>query len=162
MVWNLQISSRNFRNLLILATPVAICWYRLIQYTLGLLEDYIYQSTNDILRSANLRRHMQPRPHIHGYLFDFVIFHDDDNLIRDVSVSPMLSDHILISIDVTFQKNPFQVKYFIQDIYVGWKWCFFADLWVSSMVLHDTYYLSNLYISTLRDFVDQHASLRTK
>jgi len=55
----------------------------------------------DILRSANLRQHVQERTHIHGHILDIVISCNDENLIKGVSVSPMLSDHFLINTNVS-------------------------------------------------------------
>jgi len=40
----------------------------------------------DILRFANLGKHVQERTHRHGHLVDIVISRDDDYFIKDVSV----------------------------------------------------------------------------
>ena len=55
----------------------------------------------DILRSANLRQHVQKIIRRHGHILDLVISGDDDNLIKGVSMSSMLSDHFLIKINVS-------------------------------------------------------------
>ena len=54
-----------------------------------------------ILRSANLRQQVQERTERHGHMLDLVISRDDDNLVKGVSVSSMLSDHFLININVS-------------------------------------------------------------
>jgi len=64
----------------------------------------------DILRSANLRQHVQERTHRHGHILDLVISRDDDNLIKAVYVSSMLSDHLLININVSLQKQSVSAK----------------------------------------------------
>ena len=56
----------------------------------------------DILRSANLRQHVQERTHRHGLILDLVISRDGDILIKGVSVSSMMSDHFVININVNF------------------------------------------------------------
>jgi len=113
----------------------------------------------DILRSANLRQHVQERTHRHGHILDLVISRDDDNLIKGVSVSSMLSDHFLISMDVSLQKQSISAKVISYRKYKSLdKDVFLADLWVSSLVLDPP---DDQYHSTLRDFVDEHAPLRT-
>ena len=54
----------------------------------------------DILRSANLRQHIEERTHRHGHILDLVISRD-----KGVSVSYMLSDHFLINSNVPLQKQ---------------------------------------------------------
>ena len=61
-----------------------------------------YKYLANILRSANLR---QERTHSHGHILDLVISRDDDNLIKGVSVSSMLSDNFLININISLQKQ---------------------------------------------------------
>jgi len=59
---------------------------------------------------ANLVQHMQERTHIHRHISDIVISRGDDNLIRGVSVSSMLSDHFLINSDVSLHKRSVSAK----------------------------------------------------
>jgi len=61
---------------------------------------------DDFLRSANLRQHVQERTHKHGYILDFVIYHDGDYLIKGVSVSSFWT---LMYLNRT---NMFQLKLF--------------------------------------------------
>ncbi|KAK2169189.1 hypothetical protein LSH36_12g34021 [Paralvinella palmiformis] len=120
----------------------------------------------DILRSANLRQHVQERTHRHGHILDLVISRDDDNLIKGVSVSSMLSDHFLVDINVSLQKQSVSAKVISYRRYKSIdKEAFLADLRVSSLVMDppdDVDHLVDLYDNTLRDIVDQHAPLRTK
>jgi len=78
----------------------------------------------------------------------------------------MLSDHFLINIDVSFQKQSFSAKVISYRKYKSIdKESFLADLRVSSLVLDppdDIDHLVDLYNRTLRDIVNEHAPLRTK
>ena len=55
---------------------------------------------DDILRSADLRQRVQERTIRYSHL-DLVISSDDDNLIKGVSLSSMLSDHFLINTNLS-------------------------------------------------------------
>ena len=66
---------------------MVICWSHVISINSGIARRMqIYKQLADILRSANLRQHVQERTHRHGHT-DLAISRDDDNLIKDVSVS---------------------------------------------------------------------------
>jgi len=120
----------------------------------------------DILRSANLRHHVQERTHIYSHILDLVISRDDDNLIKGMFVSSMLSDHFLININISVQKQSVSAKDISYRKYKSIdKEAFLADLRVSSLVLDppdDVDHLVDLYDSTMRDIVDEHAPLKTK
>ncbi|KAK2151927.1 hypothetical protein LSH36_345g00012 [Paralvinella palmiformis] len=120
----------------------------------------------DILRSANLRQHVQERTHRHGHILDLAISRDEVNLIKAVSASSMLSDHFLVNINLSLQKQSVSAKVISYRRYKSIdKESFLADLRVSSLVLDppdDVDHLVDLYDNTLRDIVDQHAPLRTK
>jgi len=64
----------------------------------------------DILKCAILRQHVQERTHRNGRMLDLFISRDDDNLIKSVSASSMLSDHFLININVALQKPSVSAK----------------------------------------------------
>ena len=71
-------------------------------------------------------------------------------------MSSMLSDHFLVNIIVSFQKQSVSAKVISYRRYKSIdKEAFLADLRVSSLIL-------DLYDSTMRNVVDQHAPLRTK
>ena len=117
----------------------------------------------DILRSANFRQQVQERIHRHGHILDRVVCRDDDNCIKDVSMTSMLSDHFLININVYLQKQSVSAKIIS---YRGYKSidneAFLADLRVSSVLLDTPDYVDHLvdiYDSTLRDIIDKHGSL---
>ena len=78
----------------------------------------------------------------------------------------MLSDHFLVDINVSLQKQSVSAKDISYRRYKSIdKEAFLADLRVSSLVLDppdDVDHLVDLYDNTLRDIVDQHAPLRTK
>ena len=88
---------------------------------------------------------------------------DDDNLIKSVNVSSMLSGHFLININVSLQKQSVSAKVISYRRHKSIdNEAFLADLWVPSLVLDppdDVDHLVNLYDNTLRDIVDQHAPL---
>ena len=74
-------------------------------------------------------------------------------------MSSMLSDHFLISINISLQKQYFSANS------ISYKEVFLADLQVSSLILDsldNVDHLVDLYDSTLRDIVHENASLRTK
>ena len=111
-------------------------------------------------------QHVQERTHRHGHILDLVISRDDDNLIKSASVSSMLSDHFLININVSLQKQSVSAKVISYRKYRSIdKDMFLADLRVSSHVLNppdDQYHPVDLYNSRLKDFINEHAPVRTK
>jgi len=92
------------------------------------------------------------------------MFRDDYSLIKDVSVSSMLSDHFLVNINVSLQKQSVSAKVISYRKYRSIdKEAFLADLRVSSLVLDppdDVDHLVDLYDSTLRDIVDEHLRIK--
>ena len=50
-------------------------------------------------------QHVQEGAHKHDHILDLIISHDDDNKMKEVSVSSMLFDHFVISTDVSLQKH---------------------------------------------------------
>jgi len=107
----------------------------------------------DILKSAKLKQHTQERTHRHGHILDFIIFHDDDNLIEDVSVSSILYDNFLISINVSslFQLNLFHTGNISRSTRM-----------LLLLICRSFLWYRNRHNSILKDFVDEHAPLRTK
>ena len=81
-----------------------------------------------------------------------------------MSVSSMPSDHFLFNINLSLQKQSDSAKVILYRRYKSIdKEAFLADLRVSFLVLDspdDVDHLVDLYDSTLRDIVDEHASLR--
>jgi len=65
----------------------------------------------DILRSANLRQHVQETTHRHCHILDLVISHDDDNLINGVYLSYCLIISLLTLIYL-YRNNLFQLMLF--------------------------------------------------
>jgi hypothetical protein len=108
----LQISLRNSRNLSTLFLPT-------LDQVL-ILDDFskhwdCQRNVNtkqlaDVLRSTNLRQHVQERTHRHGHILDLVISRDYHNLIKGVSGSSMLSDYFHINIDASVQKQSVSAK----------------------------------------------------
>ena len=102
----------------------------------------------------------------HTDILDLAIYRDDDNLIKGLSVSSMLSCHFLVNINVSLQKQSGSAKVISYRRYKSIdKEAFLADLRVSSLELdplHDVDHLVDLYDSTLRDIVDEYAPLVTK
>jgi len=113
----------------------------------------------DILRFANLRHHVQGKKHIHSHILDLVISRDDENLFKGEAVSSMLSDHLLININVYLQKQSVSAK--------GISYRKYKPIGVraSSLALDApdyVDYLVDIYNSTLRDIVDKHTPIRTR
>ena len=98
--------------------------------------DFFKEFSGFVDSFANLRQHVQERTHRHGHILDLVISRDDDNLVKGVSVSSMLSDHSLVNINVSLQKQSVSAKVISYRRYKSIdKEDFLADLRVSSLVL---------------------------
>ena len=67
--------------------------------------DSLATNSGHLLILGDFRQYVQERTHRHGHILDFVMSRDDDNLIKGISVSSMLSNHFLIYIDVSLQKT---------------------------------------------------------
>ena len=92
---------------------------------------------------------MSKKEHTDSHILDLVISRDDDNLIIS-----------LLTLLYLYWNNLFQLKLFHKEhIKAVDKEAFLADLQVSFLVL-DPPNVVDLYDSTLRDSVDQHAPLR--
>ena len=79
---------------------------------------------------------MSKKEHTHGHIVDLVISCDDDNLIKGVSASSMVSDHFLVNINVSLHKQSVSAKVISYRKYKSIdKESFLADLLVSSLVL---------------------------
>jgi len=124
------------------------------------------KNLSDILQSANLTQHVTERTHKHGHILDLVISRDDDNLINEVSVSSMLSDHFLVNIDVSLQKPSVPTKTMSYRKYRSIdKDAFANDLRASHLIIdppNDLDQLVDLYNNTLIDLIDKHAPLKSK
>jgi len=164
MAWKQQISSEFFDSLATNSCHLLILGDFNIHWDCQRNADT--KQLADILRYSNLRQHVLERTHRHSYILDLVISRDDKNLITSVSVSSMLSDHFLVNINVSLQKQSVSVKVISYRRYKSIdKKAFLADFRVSSLVLDppdDVDHLVDLYDSTLRDIVDEHTPLRTK
>ena len=71
---------------------------------------------------------------MNGHILDRVISRHYDNLIKGMSVSSMLSDHFLININVSLQKQSVSGKVIRKYKSID-KDTFIADLRISSLVL---------------------------
>ena len=112
-----------------------------------------------IIISAILRQHVQESTRRHGHILYLVISRYYQNFIKCVSVSSTLSDHFLIIIGVSLQRQSVAAKV------ISYKNSFLGDLRVSSLVLDppdDSDHLLDFYNSTPRDPLVEHAPLRTK
>ena len=65
---------------------------------------------SSILKSASLTQHVQERTHRHGHMLDLVIYHEDDTFVNKVSLTSMLSDHVLDNIELSLKKPSIQPK----------------------------------------------------
>ena len=61
---------------------------------------------DDMLKSANLHRHVNDATHIGWHAIDFVITKMDDNIVNNLSVGSLLSDHFAIHFNLNVGKPP--------------------------------------------------------
>ena len=68
---------------------------------------------DDMLKSANLRQHVNDATHIGGHTIDLVITKMDDNIVDNLSVGSLLSDHFAIHFNLNVGKPP-PLREFVQ------------------------------------------------
>ena len=120
----------------------------------------------DILHSANMVQHVQEPTHRLGHIIDLVASRQDDPLVKQVSVSSMISDHAIISITVSLQKPQVPVKTLRYRKYrsIDTK-AFQADLMESALItdsINNLDQLIKLYDITIQNLIDKHAPVQSK
>ena len=68
---------------------------------------------NDMLKSANLNQHVNDVTHIGGHTIDLIITKMDDNIVNNISVGSLLSDHFAIHFKLNVGKPP-PLREFVQ------------------------------------------------
>ena len=72
---------------------------------------------DDILKSANLHHHtiipVNEATHIGGHTIDLVIAKRDDNIVNNLSVGSLLSDHFAVHYNLNVAKPP-PLREFVQ------------------------------------------------
>ena len=68
---------------------------------------------DDMLKSANLHHHVNDVTHIGGHTIDLVITKIDDNIVNNLSVASLLSDHFAIHLNLNVGKPP-PLREFVQ------------------------------------------------
>ena len=68
---------------------------------------------DDMLKSANLHQHVNDVTHIGGHTIDLVITKIDDNIVNNLSVGSLLSDHLAIHFNLNLGKPP-PLREFVQ------------------------------------------------
>lgn len=121
---------------------------------------------SDILRSANLTQHVNERTQIHGHILDLVISRETDDLVKNVCVSSMISDHYLVDIVLSLQKPVLPIKNMKYRKYRSIdKASFTADLNASRLISHppeDLEKLVDAYNDDLRNIMDKHAPIKER
>ena len=68
--------------------------------------DYNANRFMDIITSLNFKQLVTAPTHNHGHILDVVITREDDDLIQEVTVLDMVSDHCLIKCSLGIPKLP--------------------------------------------------------
>lgn len=120
----------------------------------------------DILDSFQLRQHVCEPTHTSGNTLDLVISRQDDDVVRDVAVTDMISDHAVINIKLAIskpglpQKKVTYRKYRAIDINK-----LRSDILESELSVSPSPTLNNLvdqYHTCLSNLMDKHAPVRSK
>ena len=59
---------------------------------------------NDIIDSFELKQHVSGPTHINAYIFDFMIHREDKYFVRNVTVTHMIFDHVIVDIKLAINK----------------------------------------------------------
>ena len=76
-------------------------------------EDRAKLLLDDMLKSANLHQHVNDATHIGGHTIDLVISRMDDNIVDNLSVGSLLSDHFAVHFNLNVGKPP-PLREFVQ------------------------------------------------
>ena len=77
----------------------------------------IVKQLSDILRTVNLSHHVHESTHRHGHILALSITREYNDLIKDLSVSSMLSNYFLINTDVSLQIETVSAKIIFNILY---------------------------------------------
>ena len=129
--------------------------------------DYQAKRFTDLLRSFDLKQHVNGITHKDGHTLDLVITRSDDSLIRKLSIrDPAISDHRAVHCELNLQK-PIYAKKTVQyrklrSIDFD---CFSEEVRASALFNHPSSDLQTLvsrYNSVLSALLDKHAPLKSK
>ena len=77
---------------------------------LDIKEDNETRKFNDLLDSCNISQHVDKPTHIHGHTLDVIMSRDADNIIQQVQVGDMISDHHLLLCNIHHPKPHLEQK----------------------------------------------------
>ena len=129
--------------------------------------DYQAKRFTELLRSFDLKQHVNGITHKDGHTLDLVITRSDDSLIRKLSIrDPAISDHRAVHCELNLQK-PIYAKKTVQyrklrSIDFD---CFSEEVRASALFNHPSSDLQTLvsrYNSVLSALLDKHAPLKSK
>ena len=120
----------------------------------------------EILNDFNLKQHVTTSTHTHGHILDVFITPEDFNHIVDISVSDSVSDHLIITATLNFEK-PKPTTHKVQ--YRPYRKIdlakFRSDLAKSTLLTNPSNTatsLYNQYHTVMTELVDRHAPLKTR
>ena len=129
--------------------------------------DYQAKRFTDLLRSFDLKQHVDGITHKDGHTLDLVITRSDDSLIRKLSIrDPAISDHRAVHCELNLQK-PIYAKKTVQyrELRSIDFDCFSEEVRASALFNHPSSDLQTLvsrYNSVLSALLDKHAPLKSK
>ena len=121
---------------------------------------------SDILLSANLIQHVNERTQIHGHILDLVISRENYDLVKNVAVSSLISDHYLVNFVLSLQKPFVPTKRITYRKYRSIdKTAFTADLDASQLISdppEDLEKMVDMYNDNLKNIVNKHAPIKER
>ena len=118
----------------------------------------------DIFKQYGLIQHVDSATHWRGNIIDFLVTREDENLIRSVSVTEQISDHLMVDFTLTLDKPPRPLKSVtfckIRDIV---RSSYVQDIQSSGLLdVIDIDTLVSGYNDTIRSLTDRHAPEKTR
>lgn len=116
---------------------------------------------SELIESTSCRQHVNSATHTDGHILDLVISRPSDNIVHSVEVGPLISDHAIIHCSLDLGKPPLPKKCLtLRKLRAIDQVAVEDDLKQSPLLAtSDTppEHLHNLYNTTLRNILDQHA-----
>jgi len=70
-----------------------------------------------LLHSANMVQHAKERTHISGHIIDLVVAREGQNILGNLQVSSMLSEHFIVQADLRMSRpRPREKTFFLPEI----------------------------------------------
>ena len=120
----------------------------------------------ELLHSANMVQHVKDRTHISGHIIDLVVTREGHDILGNVHVSSMLSDHFVVQADLRMSRPRPQEKSVSYRKYDAINMDEFSDELLKSQLLTDPSdtldTLVDQYNDSLKCLLDKHAPMKTK